>query len=141
MRFLLALAMIMSVSTASAETYEVRMLSRGASGPMVYEPAMLALAPGDSVRFIAAQRGHNAASIPEMLPAGAKPFIGKIDEEITIRLDAPGIYGIKCSPHYAMGMVMLITVGDVEAQAQDIPQDLPRRARARFEAILATSGK
>jgi pseudoazurin len=141
MRFLLALAMIISVSTASAETYEVRMLSRGASGPMVYEPAMLALAPGDSVRFIAAQRGHNAASISEMLPAGAKPFIGKIDEEITIRLDAPGIYGIKCSPHYAMGMVMLITVGDVEAQAQDIPQDLPRRARTRFEAILATSGK
>ncbi|MHC5656245.1 pseudoazurin [Stappia sp. ICDLI1TA098] len=141
MRFLLALAMIMNVSTASAETYEVRMLSRGASGPMVYEPAMLALTPGDSVRFIAAQRGHNAASIPEMLPAGAKPFIGKIDEEITIRLDAPGIYGIKCSPHYAMGMVMLITVGDVEARAQDIPQDLPRRARTRFEAILATSGK
>ncbi|MGQ0486346.1 MAG: plastocyanin/azurin family copper-binding protein [Hyphomicrobiales bacterium] len=46
----------------------------------------------------------------------------------------PGSYGIKCSPHYAMGMVMLIEVGD--QPAPQLPADLPARAKQRFEQIL-----
>lgn len=45
-------------------------------------------------------------------PAGYPGFIGKIDEEIEVKYDNAGFYGIKCSPHYAQGMIMLIKVGD-----------------------------
>ena len=29
----------------------------------------------------------------------------------TVTLDKEGVYGVKCSPHYGMGMVALIEVG------------------------------
>lgn len=118
-----------------AETYDVKMLTRGETGAMVYEPAHLELAPGDTVRFLPEQRGHNAASIPEMLPAGAERFIGKIDEEVSVTFDVEGRYGIKCSPHYAMGMVMIIDVGTVDAAAP-LPATLPQRAQDRMQALL-----
>lgn len=117
-----------------AETYEVGMYNRNDRGPMIYEPDFLHIQPGDSVRFIPTQPSHNAATIDGMIPEGAVPFKSRINEDFTVTLTEPGSYGIKCSPHYAMGMVMLIQVG--EAAGAELPEDLPARARARFEAIL-----
>ncbi|NIZ12526.1 pseudoazurin [Phaeobacter sp. HF9A] len=119
-----------------AETHEVNMLTRGETGAMVYEPGYLEIAPGDTVRFLPVQGGHNAASIPEMLPEGAARFIGKIDEEIAVTFDVEGRYGVKCSPHYAMGMVMIIDVGEVDPSVP-LPEALPRRARERMAILLA----
>jgi plastocyanin len=42
------------------------MLNRGESGTMVFEPAGLRIAPGDTVKFIATDRGHNAETVPGM---------------------------------------------------------------------------
>ncbi|MCE8472781.1 plastocyanin/azurin family copper-binding protein, partial [Rhodovulum sulfidophilum] len=73
----------------------------------------------------------------EMLPAGAEPFKGQINEEIEVTLTEPGIYGIKCSPHFAMGMVMLIQVGAQPAAEADLPAGLPTRADKRLREIIA----
>ncbi|AJE45748.1 pseudoazurin [Celeribacter indicus] len=124
----------LTAGTALAETHEVGMYTRNDQGPMIYEPQFLAIAPGDSVRFVPAQPGHNAAVIDGMIPEGAEPFKTQIDEDVTVTLTEPGLYGIKCSPHYAMGMVMLIEVGG--PTARELPEDLPDRARQRFEEIL-----
>lgn len=118
-----------------AETHEVQMYTRNARGPMVYEPDFLRISPGDKVRFIPVQPGHNAATINGMTPKGAVPFKSQINEEFTVTLTVPGGYGIKCSPHFAMGMVMLIEVGD--SPETIFPADLPHRAKDRFDAILA----
>ncbi|TPE46988.1 pseudoazurin [Amaricoccus solimangrovi] len=126
---------------AAAETFEVRMLNRGEAGPMVYEPDFLRIAPGDSVKFIAATTGHNAASIEGMAPEGAEPFKGQINQEIEIAPAVPGLYGVKCSPHYAMGMVMLIAVGDADPAGLVVPETVPARAKQRFGEILARSSK
>ncbi|KAB0550071.1 pseudoazurin [Pseudomonas argentinensis] len=123
-------------SAALAEVHEVKMLNRGASGAMVYEPEFLAIAPGDRVRFIATQPSHNAASLPGFLPDGAAPFKGRINEEIEVRFDTPGFYGIQCIPHLSMGMVMLIQVGERPISELQIPVSLPTRARQRFEQIV-----
>lgn len=117
-----------------AETHVVEMLTRGEAGVMVYDPSYLEIEPGDTVRFLPIQGGHNAASIPEMLPEGAERFIGGIDEEISVTFDVEGRFGIKCSPHYAMGMVMIVDVGQV--METPIPEGLPERARARLEELL-----
>lgn len=124
-------------AAALAETREVRMLNRNATGPMPFEPEYLVIQPGDTVKFLATDPGHNAASIADMIPEGGAKFIGKIDEEIEVTLDAPGIWGIKCSPHYTMGMAMLIQVGDTPATKADLPEDLPDAARQRMLDILA----
>lgn len=121
-----------------AELYEVRMLNRNESGGMVYEPDFLRLRPGDRVRFLATHITHNAASMPEMLPEGARPFKGGINEEIEVTFTEPGLYGIKCVPHYAMGMVMLVQVGEGTFEASKaLPASLPTRVRQRFTEILS----
>ncbi|WP_104663645.1 pseudoazurin [Ensifer adhaerens] len=125
---------------AQAEMHEVKMLNRNASGPMVYEPDFLQVAPGDTVKFIAATSGHNAATVDGMAPDGAPGFKGGINEEIEVRLDEEGFYGIKCSPHFAMGMVMVIRVGDAEIGEGFARAKVPARARQRFDEILARNG-
>jgi len=131
------LLLLMLATPALAETHEVQMFNRSDNGPMIYEPSFLKIAPGDTVHFIPAQPSHNAATIDGMIPEGAEPFKSKINEDFSVTLTVPGSYGIKCSPHFAMGMVMLIEVG--EAPAPDLPADLPARAKERFEKILAAN--
>lgn len=121
---------------ALAETYEVQMLNRNDTGPMVYEPDYLVVQPGDTVRFLATDPGHNAATIAGMIPEGGEKFVGKIDQEIEVTLTAEGLWGIKCSPHYTMGMVMLIQVGDTPATEADLPDDLPPEVRQRMDEII-----
>ncbi|PTQ75996.1 pseudoazurin [Celeribacter persicus] len=122
-----------------AETYEIGMYTRNDNGPMIYEPQFLSIAPGDTVVFVSKQPGHNAATIDGMIPEGAQPFKSRLGEDFTVTLTEPGLYGIKCSPHYAMGMVMLIEVG--EQTDRSLPEGLPNRARQRFESILEAAAK
>ncbi len=122
---------------AHAETHEVRMLNQGSDGArMVFEPDVLRIAPGDTVRFVATDKSHNAESILGMVPEGAEQFKGKINEEIEITLDAEGVYGVMCKPHYAMGMVMTIAVGEGEAPGDFLEGRIPRKAEERFQAQL-----
>lgn len=134
---LTALIAIATPALASAETIEVKMLNRGEKGSMVFEPDFLALQPGDSIKFIAANKSHNAATIDGMVPEGHPGFKGKINEEIVVAFDQPGFYGIKCLPHFGMGMVMLIKVGDVGLPQSFRAVEVPARAKPRFEALFA----
>jgi pseudoazurin len=134
----LALATLMG-SAAFAETFEVQMLNVGTDGErMVFEPAFVQAATGDTIRFVATDRGHNAEINDGMLPEGAEAFKGGINEEIEVTLDVEGIYGVICKPHFAMGMVMTIAVGEVDAPEDFLEGRIPRRAKERFEAQLAS---
>ena len=59
-----------------------------------------------------------------MFPADATPFVGKNNEDVSVTFDKPGAYGVKCMPHYGMGMVALIVVGTPGnlAEAKAVPQ-------------------
>ena len=138
LRILLTVMSLALLSLPSlAETFEVKMLNRGEKGSMVFEPDYLKIQPGDKVIFKATHRSHNAASIKEMMPEGATPFVGKIDEEREISFDVPGFYGIKCTPHYAMDMVMMIKVGDATMPEAYREVKQPGVARKRFDEIFA----
>ena len=130
-----------AAGAAWAETHEVKMLNRGALGAMVYEPEFIRLQPGDTLKFLASSSGHDAVSIDGMAPAGAQPFKGKINEEIEVTFTEAGIYGIKCLPHYAMGMVMLVQVGDAPLATLHIPAAAPERAQKRFQEIAARAAR
>jgi pseudoazurin len=137
----LALALALTAGGgAIAETHEVKMLNRGEDGVMVFEPAFLQVAPGDTVRFVPTDRSHNAETIDGMIPEGAEPFSGRINEEIEVTFDAEGFYGIRCTPHYAMGMVMTVAVGEEADAPEDFLEGrIPPRALERFEAQLDAS--
>ncbi len=97
---------------ANAETFEVKMLNKGEEGAMVFEPAFVKAQVGDVIRFLPTDKGHNVEDIKGMLPEGVEGFKTKFNEEFELKVEQEGIYGVKCTPHYAMGMIALIQVGD-----------------------------
>lgn len=118
-------AFVLAGGTACAAEVEVKLLNKGSDGGMmVFEPALVKIAPGDTVRFVATDKGHNAEIIKGMLPEGAAAFQGKNGEDTVVKFDQEGVYGVKCLPHYAMGMVAMIVVGSPanEDQAKAVPQ-------------------
>jgi len=131
-------ALLIAFSGAAiAETFEVQMLNRGDAGTMIFEPSNLRIASGDTVKFVASDRGHNAEAIDGMVPEGAEAFAGKINQEIEVTFTTEGFYGVKCKPHYAMGMVMVIAVGDADASPDGFLEGrIPRKAKTRFEEQL-----
>jgi pseudoazurin len=133
---LAAFAVLMSASVAPAAEVEVKMLNKGAEGMMVFEPSLVKIEPGDTVKFVATDKSHNAETIKGMLPADATPFAGKMNEDIVVTFDKPGVYGVKCMPHYAMGMVALVAVGkpDNLEQAKALPQS--GKAKQVFAALF-----
>lgn len=98
--------------SAVAAEHEIKMLNKGEAGIMVFEPAFLEIAPGDTVHFRAVDKGHNAASVDGMIPEGGATWKGGLNKDVTVTLDVDGVYGVRCVPHYPMGMVALIVVGD-----------------------------
>ena len=110
-----AAAAAMLASPAAAADHVVKMLNKGKAGMMVFEPALVKVAPGDTVTFVPTDKSHNAESIAGMLPAGATPFKGKMNRPITVTFAKPGVYGYKCMPHYGMGMVGVVVVGNPNA--------------------------
>ena len=98
-----AAAAALMVTPAMAADHVVKMLNKGAAGAMVFEPALLKIAPGDSVTFLAVDKVHNAESIAGMIPAGAAPFKGTMSQSLKVKFSKPGVYGYKCLPHYGMG--------------------------------------
>ena len=104
------LMLILSVPTFAAE-HVVKMLNAGSDGPMVFEPAVLSVNVGDTVKFVATDMAHNSASAKGLIPAGAKPWMGKMSKDISVTFDTEGVYVYECTPHKMMAMVGVIKVG------------------------------
>lgn len=129
-------AAVILAGNANAAEHEIRMLNKGEKGVMVFEPDFVRAEIGDTVRFVPTDKGHNAESIKGMLPDGATPFKGKFNEEVVITIDKPGVYGVKCTPHYAMGMVALIATGEAPNAEAAAAVKHPGKARKVFAGLF-----
>ncbi|BBU57196.1 pseudoazurin [Mameliella alba] len=124
-----SLALTAGLAHASdGAVHEIQMLNKGADGAMVFEPAFVQADPGDVIRFVPTDKGHNVEAIDGMLPEGVKGFKSKFNKPFDLSVEAEGVYGVKCTPHYAMGMVALIQVGD--AVNLDAAQAVKQRGQA-----------
>ena len=104
------LTLLLLTVPAMAEEHIVKMLNNGAGGMMIFEPAVLKVAVGDTVNFVATDMAHNSASV--FTPPGATPWRGMMSKDISVTLDTPGVYIYECSPHVMMAMVGVIQVTD-----------------------------
>ena len=95
----------------SAANHEVRMLNSGAEGFMVFEPAVVKAAVGDTVTVKATDMAHNSASIEGMIPEGANSWNGAMSQDVTVTVNKEGVYVYQCTPHSMMAMVGVIQVG------------------------------
>ena len=128
-------------TVAAAADFEVQMLNKGKDGAMVFEPSSLKVAKGDTVTFVPTDKSHNAETIDGLIPEGAKPFKGQMNESVKITFDVEGAYAVKCAPHVGMGMIGLVVVGNAPANLEAIKTaKLPKKARERLDADIAASG-
>lgn len=136
------LAMVFTALPTLAADVAVNMLNKGDKGTMVFEPALVRIAVGDTVTFTSVDKGHNVAAIPAMLPAGAEPFKSKLSETFTHAFTVPGIYAVRCDPHYGMGMVALVVVGDDLSNLEAIKAAKnPKKPQERFDALISELGQ
>ena len=136
-------ALLLGAAGPKPTVHMVRMLNRGAAGMMVFEPALVRARVGDRVRFLPTDPSHNAELIRGMTPTGVPVTRGAMNKVFEVGLTHAGLYGVKCSPHFGMGMVALIVAGDAR---RDLPAfraataRLPVLSRRRMETALQQAG-
>ena len=125
--------------------HEVEMLNKApdSNERQVFNPPVLKIAKGDTVKFVATDRGHNSEANADLMPEGAEGWSGKINEDVEVTLDVEGVYGYYCTPHQSAGMVGLILVGDVTQEMLDAAAEVRQRGRARqrMEEYLAEAAR
>ena len=137
------IAATLLAAPAWAADHQVQMLNKDSEGrPMQFEPAFLKIAPGDTVTFVPTDKGHNSEAFPNLIPEGAEPWKGKINEEITVTFTEEGFYAYKCQPHVGLGMVGLIQVGENPTPLPDEDvQKLPGKAKDRMAELIAEAAE
>ena len=139
MRQMAAALLVMAAAPALAKEHKVQMLNQGKDGAMVFEPGFIQAMPGDTIIFHATNPGHNAQTIPGMLPDGEAEQKGAMGKDFTMTVKSAGLYGIKCLPHYGMGMVALVQVGKGPSANLEAARavKLPPLSKKRMDAWLA----
>ena len=130
------LSLVSAAAAAVAAEHEILIKNTNGKGKfMVFEPDFLKVAPGDTVKFVLVDRNHNAEAITEVWPEGVEPLKGEMNADAEFVVEKPGFYGIKCHPHYTMGMVALIVAGEPTNKGQLDAFKAPGGAKKRWEEL------
>ena len=109
-KFVYILFLTLFTLNTFSQVHEVKMLNSGKEGMMVFEPAVLSINKGDTVKFVATDLAHNSSSVEGMIPEGAEPWVGAMNQEIEVTLTKEGVYVYQCTPHNMMAMIGVIKV-------------------------------
>ena len=142
MRILATLGLLMAMATSAfAENATVEMWNKDPddkSRKMVFSQEIVAIEAGESVTWIATDKGHNVELIdgPDGVELEGK---SKISKDVTITFDTPGVYVYVCTPHASMGMIGIVVVGDLTQEAVDAIRDakLKGKSKNKFKELLA----
>ena len=109
-KFAYTLLLTLYALSAFSQDHIVKMLNAGKEGMMVFEPAVLSIKKGDTVKFVATDVAHNSSSVEGMIPEGAQPWVGPMNQDIEVTLTEEGVYVYQCTPHNMMAMIGVIKV-------------------------------
>ena len=102
-----------------AENFEVKLLTTDNKGQtMIFEPAFIKISKGDSITFIPSDPTHNAESFSTS--SDKSTFNTPMGKTSTITFSEEGVVLYKCLPHFALGMVGVIQVGEKINKAKAI---------------------
>ncbi len=103
-----------------------------------YDPVALEIAPGDRVSW-KNMSGHNVNFEEGNIPEGAEAWKSDLGADASHTFEEEGVYLYKCDPHFAMGMVGAIIVGEptnmdaVEKNAKGMYKRALAKAKAAAE--------
>jgi pseudoazurin len=106
--------MVALTTSAYAEDTTVEMLNKRDDGAkMVYSEDITRIDVGDTITWVPTSKGHNVEFIAG--PDGWKaPKKSKLNKEVEMTFDTPGVYLYQCSPHKSMGMIAIVIVGEAD---------------------------
>ncbi|WEX90972.1 pseudoazurin [Sinorhizobium garamanticum] len=134
--------LVTNTGQAQAAEHVIKMFNKGSDGRlMVFDPEFVVAQPGDTVRVIPTDQGHSVETMPGMWPEGANPIKGKIGQEMVVALEQDGLYGLRCLPHYFMGMVAVVVVGKPQNLDEARSVELTGKPKAAFEKLLAQAAQ
>ena len=91
--------------------------------------------PSRATPFASHRQGHNSATV--VVPDGAEEWQGKLSQEVSATLDVPGLYCYECTPHFGLGMVGLVAVGDPAINLEAVKSArYPGKARQVMAELL-----
>ena len=112
-KLLSSVSLILALATpALAEDMTIDMLNKREDGAkMVYSEDIARIEVGDTITWVPTSKGHNVEFIagPDDWKAPRK---SKLNKEVEMTFDTPGVYVYQCSPHKTMGMIGIVVVGD-----------------------------
>lgn len=135
-RFALAALTVLALGIpAFAETIEVQMYTKNPDNKKernVFVPNFVRAKPGDVIKFVSADKGHNTASGKGMIPEGVEKWKSKISKDFELKVEKPGIYGYVCTPHEALGMVgMIVVEGEGMLANLDAVKEAKKKGKAK----------
>ncbi len=100
-----------------------------------YDPMVLQIEPGDTVEWVN-MSGHFNEFEAGNIPEDAEPWKTQMGEDVSRTFDVEGVYVYKCPPHFAMGMVGAIIVGEPHnmAEVEENATGMYKRAVAKAKA-------
>lgn len=111
-RLFFALSLALFTTSTFAAEHTVEMKNAGTDGMMVFEPSVIKVAVGDTVKFVPKDLAHNSESVQGLTPLGAATWKGDMSKEVSVTIDKEGVYVYKCLPHTALAMVGVIVAGE-----------------------------
>ena len=133
----LAISLFLLTVPAFAAEHTVKMLNNGAGGMMIFEPAVLKVAVGDTVNWTSVNPGHNIAFTKKGVPDGVEKFKSKIGKDATFTFTVPGVYAYNCTPHYGLGMIGFVVVGDDTSNLEAIEKiKYPGKAKGIAKELI-----
>jgi len=121
---LAAMSVLLVSFNATAEDHVI------VAGATNFNPMHLFVQPGDTVKWTN-MTIHDTQSMDGLIPEGAEPWKSKIAQELQITVTAEGVYIYKCNPHYPMGMVGAIIVGEASNMDQ-----IQANAKGREKGVI-----
>jgi len=138
--YFMAILFLVLPASVNASDMTIQMLNKdiGSKKRNIYSPALIQIELGDTVKWVATDRGHNVEFVRGAVPEGVKPFRSALGKDVSYTFSTPGAYVFKCTPHYGLGMVGIIIVGETPDNLLDIAaKKYPGKADKRIDALLA----
>jgi hypothetical protein len=78
-----------------------------------------------------------------MLPNGVTPLVGPNGEDLAVKFEQEGVYGMKCLPHHGICMVLMVGAPANVDQAKDMPQvgKAKKVSAMLFDRVSTTASK
>ena len=108
---IITLCLLLCTGFVNAKEHTVKLLTQGSNGKMmVFEPMFIKISVGDTINFVPSDASHNAQSFS--VPSDKSSFNTPYGKPTKVTFTEAGAVLVKCLPHFALGMIAVVQVGE-----------------------------